>query len=181
MENATTWLLYPLEKAPVPIVQETWWVSDWPGWYGKSLYRSLGGYQTGLDGTENLCTGDLVGIRLAWMVRKVFVQETWWVSDWPGWYGKSLYRRLGGYQTGLDGTENLCTGNLVGIRLAWMVRKILSLLPPHLQSIFEPRTVQPVANRNTDHNIQAAYQHKQQVIIWFKVTLLKTVTNIKLY
>ena len=74
-----------------------------------------------------------------------------------------------------------CTGDLVGIRLAWMVRKILSLLPPHLQSIFEPRTVQPVANRNTDHNIQAAYQHKQQVIIWFKVTLLKTVTNIKLY
>ena len=47
------------------------------------------------------------------------------------------------------------TGDLVGFRLAWMVRKILSLPPPQPQSLFEPRTVQPVATRYTDHNIQA--------------------------
>jgi hypothetical protein len=36
MENATTRLLYPLKKAPIPILQKTQWASDWSGWYGKS-------------------------------------------------------------------------------------------------------------------------------------------------
>jgi len=45
------------------------------------------------------------------------VEETWWASDWPGWYGKSY--------------------------------------PPPPQPLFGPRTVQPVASRYADHNIQA--------------------------